>query len=83
MACLCFTHGAFMGYSWGISWILFGVTPGHSWGIVWIPFDPGANLTVILSLSSFCSFSNLIFESEKLRGTQKCIPLSSRTSRSA
>ena len=47
MACSCFTHGAFMGYSWGISGILFGVIPGHSWGIYGIPFDPGANLTVM------------------------------------
>ena len=43
-----FSHGAFMGYSWGISGILAGVIPGHSWGIDGIPFDPGANLTVII-----------------------------------
>ena len=36
-----------------------------------------------LTLSSFFfSFFNLIFESEMLRGSQKCFPLSSRTSRS-
>ena len=34
------------------------------------------------SLIFFFSFSNLIFELEKLRGSQKCIPLSSRPSRS-
>ena len=56
MAFSCCTQWAFMGYTWGIFGILAGVIPGHSWGIYGIPFDPGANLTVIIKSDPFKIF---------------------------
>ena len=54
-----------MGYSWGISGISAWVIPGYSWGIYGIPFDPGANLTVIIKTTNE-NFEDVSSDDEKV-----------------